>query len=248
MLETRLRRVAEMFWEAAGPERQFPCDIQSAIAWSVPLFILRVPNLWLHDVEEYLRRQQLPASIGSSDRPLHGCVVAMRGKGFIVVNGTVDQRELRFTIAHEVAHFILDYQQPRLQALGKFGLGIGEVLDGLRLPTHEERVDGLLAQAPIGLYTHFMHRDGRGGFSTAVFESESNADRLAFELVAPEKEVWRALSNDVLKRAYQQRLITVQRLLLRRFGLPSNAAQEYAARLCRSRFEGPSVREWLGIS
>jgi len=64
MLESRLSRIAAKFWETArNIEAAFPRDIEAATAWSVPLFILRIPNLWVHDVETYLREKQLPARI-----------------------------------------------------------------------------------------------------------------------------------------------------------------------------------------
>lgn len=248
MLEAGLRRTAEKFWESTGHIKQkFPRDIESAIAWSLPLFIVRVPNLWVHDVERYLQQRQLPVALRAADRPLHGCVVAMCGKGLVIVDGTDGPRELRFTIAHEVAHFLLDYQEPRLSAIEKLGIRIKEVLDGQRPPRPEERVDGLLANVPVGLYSHFMHRDDAGLAGSAILEAESRADRLAFELVAPEGEVWQALPKTFARRTYHIRVMTMRRVLVRRFGLPSEAAGEYAARLCRLRFGGASVREWLGV-
>jgi hypothetical protein len=248
MLETRLRRTAEKFWGAAAHiQCRFPRDIESAIAWSLPLFIVRVPNLWVHDVESYLRQRQSPAVIGAADRRLHGCIIAMRGKGFIAVDGTDSPNEIRFTIAHEVAHFLLDYQEVRLRAVEKLGSGIEEVLDGQRPPRPEERVDGLLANSPIGLYTHFMHRDDAGVAGSAILEVESRADRLAFELVAPEGQVWRGLPRAVADRTYGKRVEALRRRLTRHFGLSRAAAQRYAVILCRSRFGGASVREWLGL-
>jgi IrrE N-terminal-like domain len=248
MLEARLRLIAERFWETARHiQCAFPRDIESAIAWSVPLFIVRVPNLWVHDVETYLRKRQLPVLIGAADRPLHGCVIAIRGKGIIAVDGTDESRELRFTIAHEVGHFLLDYQEPRLRAIEKLGATVVEVLDGQRPPRPEERIDGLLANAPVGVYSHFMHRDDLGLASSTILEIESHADRLALELVAPEEEVWRSVPRGFPDRAYAKRIAGLQRLLVRRFGLSSEVAHKYAASLCRSRFGGASVREWLGV-
>jgi hypothetical protein len=249
MLESRLSRIAIKFWEAAcNIESTFPRDIEAATAWSVPLFILRIPNLWVHDVETYLREKQLPARIGAADRPLHGCVVAIRGKGLIVVDGTDGPHEIRFTIAHEVAHFLLDYQEPRLRALDRLGPHVQEVLDGQRPPTTAERIDGLLANTAVGMYMHFMHRDDAGLADGSVLEAESQADRLALELIAPHDEVWRSLPKGFTDRSYPRRVGSLQRLLVRRFGLPTEEAQNYAASLCRSRFGGVSVREWLGIT
>ncbi len=249
MLESALRRTAEKFWELANHQgSKFPRDIESAVAWSLPLFIVRVPQLYVHDVEIYLRKRQLPAMVGTADRALHGCVIATCGKGFIVVDGADPPNELRFTIAHEVAHFLLDYQQPRQLAIEKLGPQIQEVLDGHRRPTPQQRLDGVLANAPVGLYAHFMHREDGHLASSKVFEAEGQADRLALELLAPETEVWFATQKNLKSASFTGRIAALQRLLTRRFGLPSYVAQKYSANLCSSRFGGPSVREWLGMS
>ena len=249
MLETRVHRTAEKFWKPAGDiQSRFPRDIESAIAWSLPLFVVRLPRLWVHDVERYLRERRLPVVIGpAADRRLHGCVLAIRGKGLIIVDGTDKPPQVRFTIAHEAAHFMLDYQEPRLRAVERLGENIQSVLDGKRALKPEERVDGLLANAPVGLYAHFMHRDSAGFRSEKILEAESQADQLAFELIAPEAEVWRSLQKRFVMRGYEERLTAVRRLLVRRFGLPSEVAPQYAASLCRSRFGGASVREWFGM-
>lgn len=249
MVEVGLQHTAEKFWETASHiQGCFPRDIESAVAWSVPVSIVRLPNLWIHDVEGYLGQRQLPARIGTTDRPLHGCVVAFRGKGLIAINGTDGPRELRFTIAHEVAHFLLDYQELRLRAIEKLGAGIAEVLDGKRPALPEERLDALLANVPVGLYAHLMHRNEAGFPDSAILEAESRADRLALELLAPEEAVWRSLPKDFATRSYGRRVPALRRLLMRRFGLPSEPARKYAARLTRSWFGGVPVREWLGMT
>lgn len=248
MPHAQLVRAADGFWQAARHlEGQFPRDIESAIAWSVPLFVVRLPHVSVREVQNYLRQRQLPVQIGAEDRPLHGCVVAIRGKGLIIVDGSDGANEVRFTLAHEVAHFLLDYQIPRHRAVARLGTRIEEVLDGQRQETHDERIDGLLAHAPTELYAHFMHRVDGDPTVSAIIQAESRADRLAFELVAPQAEVWRASPRHFARRAYLERTATLQRLLVRRFGLPSHAARQYSAMLCRSRFGGPSVREWLGL-
>lgn len=245
-MKARLQRTAEKFWEAASHIRGcFPRDIESAVAWSVPVSIVRLPNLWIHDVEGYLRQRQLPATIGSADRPLHGCVVAFRGKGLIVVDGTDGPRDLRFTIAHEVAHFLLDYQAPRLRAIERLGVGITEVIDGTRSPRRDERIDALLANAPLGLYAHLMHRNPREFPDPQILEAEGQADRLGLELLAPEAIVRRSLPRDFIARDYGEKMPTVKRVLTRRFGLPTELAEKYAATLCRLWFGGVSVQEWL---
>ena len=248
MSEAQLVRVADGFWQAARHlDAQFPRDIESAIAWSVPLFVVRLPHVSVREIQNYLRQRQMPIQIGAEDRPLHGCVVAIRGKGLIIVDGSDGANEVRFTLAHEVAHFLLDYQIPRQRAVARLGARIEEVLDGQRPGTQAERIDGLLAHAPTELYAHFMHRNDGNIGTNKILNAENHADLLAFELLAPEIEVWRALPRPFAKRTYQERAASVRRLLARRFGLPSYAAGQYSIILCRSRFGGPSVREWLGL-
>ena len=250
MLNPPLARVAEKFWEPARHlAQQFPRDIESAIAWSVPLFVVRVPRLRVHDLEKYLRQRKLPATVGTTDRRrLHGCVVAIRGKGFIVVDGSDGVRDLRFTLAHEVAHFLLDYQAPRERAIERLGPQIEDALDGIRPATVDERVDGLLAHAQIGLYAHFMHRAGGELPTQSAFEAETQADLLALELLAPEAEVWSTVPECFAQRPFASRRTVLHRLLMRRFGLPNEVARIHSGRLCYSRFSGPSVREWLDLA
>jgi hypothetical protein len=147
-----------------------------------------------------------------------------------------------------VSHFLVDYQAPRQRAVEKLGLSIIAVMDGVRPATPEERVDAVLARTAIGTYAHFMHRDAEGITSPAVANSETLADRLAVELLAPERRVRDSLPLDVDKKPFATLVGNTAKILVRRFGLPRAVARTYAARLCRSWFGGPSVRERLGIT
>ncbi len=247
MAESWIRDAAQEFWVSARKSGPFPRDLEGAIAWVLPLGILRIPNLWVSDVEAALLQRQLLFTANAKNRPLHGCVCAYAGKGLIIVDATDDASELRFTVAHELAHFLLDYQTPRMQAIDRLGQEITSVLDGLRSPTAGERADALLANVPIGLYAHFMHRDGAGAAETAIAQSETRADALALELLSPEMEVRRSLPRGFLDKPFAKRIKSVRRVLVRRFGLPRHIALPQAARLCRSWFGGPSIREWLGF-
>ncbi len=248
MVEGWIKDTAHAFWKRAGHPDCFPRDLESAVAWATPLAILRIPNLWVTDVELYLRRRQLPIAVQMEDRPLHGCICAYADRGVIIVNGTDTSNQLRFTIAHEVAHFLRDYVEPRRRAVEKLGVSVMPVLDGIRMATIAERVDSILTGAPIGIFAHYMHRDDLGETHSETIYSETEADRLALELIAAEDEVHRTLPRRLYSLAFDNRISTVQRLLVRRFGLPRSIASQYAQRLCRLWFGGPSIREWLAIT
>jgi hypothetical protein len=246
MIEPLLKETADQFWHAAGISPTFPRELERAVAWVMPIAILKIPNLWTRDVEDCLRRRQLPLLSVTEDRPLHGCVYAYAGKGLIIVNGTDEIDELRFTIAHELAHFLLNYQVPRNRAIDKLGPEITDVLDGLRAARTIERVDAVLSGVLLGIYSHFMHREDVKDGSTIV-AAESRADRLAVELLAPEEAVRRLLPRGFYDRTFQRRVGSLRRLLKMRFGLPRSVAASLASRICREWFGGPSAREWLGL-
>lgn len=245
-MDSPVRRAAEEFWASAGGAKRFPRDLEQAIAWATPIAILKIPNLWVSDVEAWLRRRILPSFVQMEDRPLHGCMYAYAGKGLLLVNGTDRAAEMRFTIAHELAHYLLDYELVRRRAVEKLGSEILRVLDGVRPATTEERVDALLSAACIGVYRHLMYRDGKRLDSLTAC-SETLADELAVELLAPEEAVRRALQHRPREKSLEKRGTIIMRLLMTNFGLPPVIAEVHASRLNRQWFRGPSAREWLGM-
>lgn len=249
MAEPWIRDAAQGFWIAAKQSNKaFPRDLEGAIAWALPVAVLKLPHLWVRHVQAALVQRQLPFPPDVDDRPLHGCVCAYSDRGIIVVDGADPADELRFTIAHELAHFLFDYRRPRDKAIKKFGSCISLVLDGLHEPTAEQRVDAVLSNTPIGLYAHFMHRDDSGAPTARTLASETQADAFALELLAPEAHVREKLPRDFIKRSFERKTSGLTRLLRKQFDLPQNVASQYGSRLCRRWFGGPSVREWLGLT
>src|SRR5437870_5274630 len=127
MVESWIRDATESFWLRAGHSDHFPRDMESAVAWATPLAILKIPNLWIADVNLYFHKRQLPLALEVEDRPLHGCIWVYAERGVIIVNGTDTVNQLRFTIAHEVAHFLRAYREPRQRAVEKLGVSITPV-------------------------------------------------------------------------------------------------------------------------
>jgi hypothetical protein len=247
-VELWVRTAAEQFWARAGQSGPFPRDLERAVnSIPLPLAIIKLPNLWLATIDDWLRRHGIPTISPVTDRALRGCTVAYAGKGMIFLDGSDEPKEFRFTLAHEVAHFLLDYLQNRESLISKFGREIVSVLDGLRPPTPEERIDAVLARRCLAIHTHFLDRDG-DGMPDRVAVVETRADRFALELLAPAGETFRFVNARLRRKPYATRVRSVTRALTTRFDLPHSVASGYAAYLCRSWFGGPSVREWLGMS
>lgn len=53
-------------------------------------------------------------------------------RNFVLLDDADTPAEQRFSLAHEVAHFLLDYLQPREATRRKLGETALEVVDGLR--------------------------------------------------------------------------------------------------------------------
>jgi hypothetical protein len=147
----------------------------------------------------------------------------------VFVDETDDESEQRFTLAHEVAHFVLEYVIPREYALRRLGPSVLPVLDGERSPSTEEQLSSVLDRVPLGVRVHLMGRGSSGVVcSWDVIDAEEKADRLALEFLVPARvvatEVRRAFplanQDDDLSAAASEFVAT-------RFGLPAHGARAY---------------------
>jgi hypothetical protein len=151
---------------------------------------VHLPELQVSGVESWLRAQGVRCALDASDRLLHACLVARAGSGIVFLDRNDAGAQQRFSLAHELAHFLRDYWEPRRHAVEQFGPGVLEVFEGKRPPQPEERVHALLAQVPIGFRIHLLERNSDGRIaSDEVDEVEANADLLALQLLAPEGTV-----------------------------------------------------------
>jgi hypothetical protein len=215
--------LAARFWASVPePPPPFPRDLAAALVWLDHLRHAEVRGLTTATAAAFLRRHGQACSFGGPDRPLRGCLGVDRGAGFILVEAADPPAERRFSLAHELAHFLRDYDEPRRKAAARLGPKVLEALDGRRPPTADERLAGILRSAAVGCHTHLLHRDDRGRPATpAEAEAEEAADRLAFELLAPFEAVAVPAAGPAPLAA---RLVSD-------FGLPDSRAADYAALL-----------------
>jgi hypothetical protein len=226
------------FWAEAGGEEPFPRDLRRPIARALPLAVVLLPRLRVSAVDAWLRRQGVLCDVGVRDRWLRACLVARSGQGIAFIDGTDGADEQRYSLAHELAHFLRDYWLPRRRASQRLGPSVLEVFDGLRPPRPHERIDALLASVPIGFHVHLMERSADGVIpDRAVETAEEDADRLAFELLAPAARLGDG-ETDAVALANELRAT---------YGLPEAAAQRYAALLARPTQRDDSFVRRLGL-
>jgi hypothetical protein len=170
-------------------------------------------------------------------------LLAYKDSGVIFLDAEMEEDERRFTLAHELAHFLLDSRAPRMRALAALGEGVRLVLDGLRPPSVEERVHAVLEGTPLGVVGHLMERPAAGLPSSAVLGIETRADRLALELLAPASLVLEKVEG-LRGMPYRERVDSLAALLVREHGLPAGIARVYASGLLHGS-GGPGFRDWL---
>ena len=124
-------------------DEAFPRDLRRPIARALPLSVVLLPSLSVRAALEWLRSWGIVCEFPGQDRLLRACLVARRGHGIALINGADTDSEQRFSIAHELAHFLRDYWIIRKQASRKLGAKALEVLDG-EPANVEERLNWLL--------------------------------------------------------------------------------------------------------
>jgi hypothetical protein len=169
--------------------RTFPRDVEFA-AFSLPVYVELIKDLTPSKVNAWLHRHLnwSPPTI-ADNRRLRGCLVAHRGHAFIFLEAceTVDER--RFALSHELAHFIGHYLAARELAIARLGPSVVAVLDGDRAPTAAERLSGVLARCPLGIFREVLDRDGTEPLTASADRMETEADAAAFLAIAPPADV-----------------------------------------------------------
>lgn len=227
------------FWADAGVVESFPRGLRRPIVRALPVSIVLLPYLRLDGVREWLRQNGVVPRCDEADRPLRACLAAHFGHGLIFLDGTDSDDEQRFSLAHELAHFLRHYWQPRLRAFRYLGERIAAVLDGQRPPTDEERLHALLKNVPLGFHLHLMRRGPRREvLNTTVALAEEEADQVAYELLAPAAEVL-ARAGVVQGEVGRRRLAE---LLQKDFGLLGEQAVDYSRLLLPPSWEDPLLR------
>lgn len=239
-----IENTAHEFWTLVGDVPSNPCDIQAAITLTLPLEVYPVAGLHTGTVLAWAKRVNIAYQLRGRDRGLHGCLIADSSKGTIFVDTKDTAHEQRFTVAHELAHFLLDYQAPRQRAISILGPSILPVLDGLRPPSLAERLHAVLSTVPLGVMSHLMERPDDGLPSHIVIDSEDRADRLALELLAPAAPLFDLLKQPTVPRGFTTRLTYVTQYLNAIYGLPETIAASYGRYLLNALGE-PTFRDWL---
>jgi Zn-dependent peptidase ImmA (M78 family) len=221
----RLRELAGRFWSAAPRHVTRERDLMAAVAWSAQVALVALSPLTLGQVRQWLHDRGVPVSGQSDERAVRGFLVAWRGVGVVFFDATLNAAERQFTMAHELGHFLLDYEEPRRRVL-RDAPELLEVVDGVRAPSASDRARALLAQVPVGVHTHLLGARTDGGHDSLGGHAEDQASRFALELLAPWEETLQVAQGAAQQQApYRLIVARAAELMAAQFALPSYAAQ-----------------------
>ncbi len=240
-----IENTALEFWEWVEASPPFPRNMEDWFLYIFPLDVERVPDLPIGQINAWAQATGSSYHFhGDKRRRLRGCIFPRRNLGTIFVDASDPLEEQRLTIAHEGAHFLYDYHLPRKRAIEALGEDIREVLDGMRAPTREERLDGVLANVHIGIKGHLMERPDEGVPTNFILDAEDRADRLALELLAPAASLRERMQQTNAPTGYRARLAFLTTALYTEYGLPQSINAFYAEMLLHQWGE-PTFRDWL---
>lgn len=239
---------AQDFWESARVPRSVPADLETACQRALPLSLISMSELSIQKVFEWSRKLGLDVRTPTVNRPLHAMLWAFKGHGFLFVNASDSFEDRLFSMAHESAHFILDYQMVRQRATKTVGPEVCNALDGERIASLDERIHGALQGISVQPHTHLLARTSDGLIQSAsVLLSESMADHLAFELLAPSEAAFKVFSSALERTTRDAAEAMLCAQLQENFGFPPRAAKTYAAIIRDRTFPGRSISEWLSL-
>lgn len=248
MTDHEAHEAAERFWNRAASREQYPRSLERTVLQMLPIVIVKLPGLGVEAIRRWLSLRGVRVGAFVPDRGLRGGLFARGGVGVVFIDGMDSTDEARFSLAHEVAHFLLDYLWPREEAIQALGNGVREALDGVRPLSPEERLSALLRRVKLGQFTHLMDRDGFDQITrSSVLDAEDRADRFAIELLAPRESIVAEARRRGIQLGEAESVGGLIEVLISKYGLPQWCAERYAQHLsARSRGRG-SFREWLGI-
>jgi hypothetical protein len=244
MTHKRIEDLAAGFWAGVDSEEPFPRRLEHAIRCTRPIDIVRLPGLSPRAIVSWLEAQGYRFPLRARERRLNGCLLVLRGMAFLFVEEGLAADDARMIVAHEFAHYLAEYEDPRDRARRRMGPALLEVFDGERPATQAEQLQATLTGVTLGVHDHYLERHSDNTYPEPVGQVEQTANELALELVAPTHAVLAAMRSQGPLPAEAGPWET---LLRERFGLPGSWARPYARQLLTAARRRRTFTETLGF-
>lgn len=205
-------------------------EFESQVALRLPLAVVTVPRLTSNRIWDWLTSRRIAFDLARDDGRLRAALVAYGGVAVAFIDGTDEAIERRFSLAHEVGHFVAEYLAERsgIDRIG--GTHMLEVHDGIRRATSGERLRFAVAGRPLPL--RIWRCTGQVG------RSEQLADRVAVELLAPAEALF-AAAGEPPASDYWISLRSRSQEAAGEFGVPDRYLEQQIDALWRAAGGGP---------
>jgi len=233
-----IERLAESFWGSVGGPPIRPRDLAPLITRTTDVVLVQIRDLCLSAARSWFDRRGVTVPVAGNDRPVKGLVVAFGGRGVIFVEMELPTDERRVILAHEFAHYLVEYLQPRNRLTRRLGDELCQHLDGQKPLEAPHEWAALLAGVPLRMHTHFLARENSDDWLPQV---ERTANELALELLAPHKLVLADLRGTPPNRD------EICEWLIAKYGLPLAWASGYAVTIADSHSRRRPFSERLGL-
>ena len=124
-------QIAAEFWDSADIIPVYPLqlsDLEHAAVLLYPINIIKLNQLTFSAVNQWLVARNFYTLSAIDDKQLFGLLFVHKGHAFVFIDGTAGVKEQLFTLSHELAHYILEIDRPRKQAIAQHGANIADDL------------------------------------------------------------------------------------------------------------------------
>lgn len=250
MVATRpqIERIAREFWATSYAEFRYNYDIIKVVESSPNVHLIRIPQLNPTKITSWLTSRKIDIPVENNDRSLDGALLIQNGTVIMFIDTAENDIRQRYTLAHQVSHFLLAYQMPKERAIIKLGKEIAAALkDDTEAPV-TQLVQSALQGMTGAAYTLLIEKSEDAFPSDRLnLLPESPADTLALELLAPRYQIIQETASASARLRYSPFKRTCQELLIDKYRIPLEIAHKYAKELASSVTSGPSFLSKFGF-
>ncbi|HQR09069.1 MAG TPA: hypothetical protein PLN21_19765, partial [Gemmatales bacterium] len=173
-----LEHCAATFWEPIPERSSFPRDLERYLPLHYQASIKSLPGLTVQRVDEWLSTNGIGSTGPSNSRRLDGCIIAQKGLAILFIDAALSVDERRMIVAHETAHYWIDYEVPRRRMKLRYGDGGLQILDQERPAETVEILMATAVGASIQAFYHYHFKEHK-----QETEVEQRANTLACLLI-----------------------------------------------------------------
>lgn len=244
----QIERIARKFWATTQAEFRYDYDIVKAVESSLNVHLIRMQQLNPTKIISWLASHNMDIPFESKATHLNGALLIKNDNVIMFIDAAENAVQQRYTLAHQVSHFLLNYQMPKERAIMTLGKEIAQVLSGNTEASVTQLVQSTVSNITGNVYTLLIEKwDESTSFDWELLRTKDPAVSLTLELLAPRYQIINETASVGARLRYSPFKRKCQELLIDKYRIPSEIAHKYASELAGSVTSGPSFLSKLGI-